>query len=97
VCMSEKSQDLRYFLSIKCRCLIYAAEPYRCVVDLPFREKRGFKATTYRPRSLKVLMSYTWEGTAVRHMHFQETHFLHNLVMHRKTVNVVSTYSSSRQ
>jgi hypothetical protein len=54
VCMSEKSQDLRYFLSIKCRCLIYAAEPYRCVVDLPFREKRGFKATTYRPRSLKV-------------------------------------------
>jgi hypothetical protein len=47
VCMSEKSQDLRYFLSTKCPRVVYAAEAYRYVVDLPFGEKRGFKATTY--------------------------------------------------
>jgi hypothetical protein len=48
VCMSEKSQDLRYFLSTRCPRVVYAAEAYRCVVDLPFGEKRGFEATTYK-------------------------------------------------
>ena len=54
----SKSQDLRYFLSMKCRWVVYAANSYHRVVDLPFGEMRGFEATTYRPWSLKVgLMS----------------------------------------
>lgn len=41
----SKSQDLRYFLSMKCRWVVYAANSYHRVVDLPFGEMRGFEAT----------------------------------------------------
>jgi hypothetical protein len=65
-----------------CRRAVYAAEPYHRVVDLPFGEKRGFEATTYRPWSLEVgrmlrLLIYTWEGTADRYLLvFSEFHFV---------------------
>jgi hypothetical protein len=32
---------------MRCRRVVYAAESYHRVVDLPFGEMRGFEATTY--------------------------------------------------
>jgi hypothetical protein len=79
-----------------CRRAVYAAEPYHGVVDLPFGEKRGFEATTYRPWSLEVgrmsrLLIYTWEGTTVRSILITEFSIVVDRVMYREAVNVMST------